>query len=85
MHIHASRKDLFGLQFFLGHDKIMAFILENMKLWSKMNSSLIFAKSLQVKNPVREYFLLWSTGRMDKDKLHEAVTKAIASLTDKKY
>ena len=69
----------------LGHDKTITFILENMKFWSKMNSSLIFAKPVQVKNPVREYFLLWSTGRMDKDKLHEAVTKAIASLTNKKY
>lgn len=69
----------------LGHDKTMKFILENMKFWSKMNSSLIFAKPLQVKNPVREYFLLWSNGRMDKDKLHEAVTRAIDSLTTKKY
>ena len=80
-----EQKGFIWATIWLGHDKTMAFILENMKFWSKMNSSLIFAKSLQVKNPVREYFLLWSTGRMDKDKLHEAVTKAIASLTNKKY
>jgi len=33
----------------LGHDKPMNFILENMRIWSKMKSSLIFAKPLQVK------------------------------------
>ena len=69
----------------LGHHKPMKYILENMKLWSKTKSSLIFVKPLQVKRSVRDYFLLWSTGRMDKDKLHDATSAAIASLTSRKY
>lgn len=59
--------------------------LENMKIWSKMKSSLIFAKPLQVKKSIRDCFLLWSTGCMDKDKLHKAITAAIKTLTPKEY
>ena len=69
----------------LGHDKPINFIIENMRIWSKMKSSLLFAKPLQVKKSVRDYFLLWSTGRMDKDKLHEGVTAAIKSFAAKEY
>ena len=50
-----------------------------------MKSSLIFAKPLQVKKSARDYFLLWSTGCMDKDKLHGATTADIKTLTDKEY
>ena len=50
-----------------------------------MKSSSLFAKPLQVKKPVRDYFLLWFTGKMDKDKIHEGVTAAIKSFTSTQY
>jgi|GEM_PF-3693808 len=80
-----EQKGFIWTTIWLGHDKSTDFILENMKIWSKMKSSLIFAKPLQVKKSVRDYFLLWSTGRMDKDKLHDGVTAAIKSFTKTQY
>ena len=43
----------------LGHDTPMKFILENMKIWSKMKSSLLFAKPLQVKS---QYVIIFCSG-----------------------
>ena len=69
----------------IGHDKPITDILTNMKYWSKLKRSLIFEKALQVKYSVRDYFLLWSHGKMDKKTLHGATTAAINSLTKTKY
>ena len=69
----------------IGHDKPISDLFTNMKYWSKLKRSLIFEKALQVKYSVRDYFLSWSHGKMDKKTLHTAMTAAIKSFTKTKY
>ena len=67
----------------IGHDKDSAEIIETMKFWSKLSNSWMFKKALQEKNTVRDYFLLWSTEKMDTAFLHKVTTEAIKIFTKK--
>lgn len=80
-----SEKGTVWCTIWLGHEKPFSEILGNVGIWSRLHGSRVFEKALQVKRSVKDYFLLWSTSKMDKEVLHSAVTAAIASITKKKY
>ena len=80
-----SDKGIAWCSIWLGHEKPIQEILIDMGQWSRLHGSRVFEKTLQIKHTKKEYFLLWSNGRMDKDTLLDATHSAIATLTDKKY
>ncbi|MGB0423693.1 MAG: hypothetical protein ACPGED_05200, partial [Flavobacteriales bacterium] len=65
----------------LGHDEPISNLKASLQGWSTENDTFIYIKRLQHKDTVREYFLLWSTQKMDTEKLHEATTQAIKRYT----
>ena len=71
-------------QVWLGHDDSIANILTNMKYWSSENDSYLYRKRLQQKYTAKDYWLMWSTERMDPEVLHTEVSNVIAKVTTKK-
>ena len=64
-------------QVWLGHDDSSENLIINTKHWMKENDSNIYKKRLQEKYTVKEYWLMWSTERMDPQSLHHAVMEVI--------
>lgn len=61
----------------LGHDTPVASLLDSMGKWSRKTMTWMFAKHLQEKDTVKEYFLLWSTSILDTTALHKVVMDVI--------
>ena len=66
----------------LGHDMPLESLLESMGKWSRKTMTWMFAKHLQEKDTVKEYFLLWSTGNLDAKLLHKNVMDTINAAPD---
>ena len=80
-----SEKGVTWCSIWLGHETPIQEIIVNMGQWSRLHGSRIFEKSLQMKHTKKDYFLLWSAGKMNKEILHDATTEAIKTITNKKY
>ena len=72
-------------QMWIGHDEPVENLLINMKHWSTENDSYIYKKRLQEKYTAKEYWLLWSTERMDPEVLKEQIDDITMQLEKKKY
>ena len=68
-------------QIWLGHDDSVSNILTNMKYWSSEQDTYLYHKRLQQKYSVKEYWLMWSTERMDPLILHQEVSHALSKMT----
>ena len=68
-------------QIWIGHDEPMSNIKTNMKSWCSDKDTYMYVKRLQHKDTVREYFLLWSSEKMDVQRLHEATCDALMKYT----
>lgn len=66
----------------LGHEIPVASIKQSMESWSRKSMTWMFAKHLQEKDTVKEYFLLWSTNTIDPEELHKTVMKILNSKDD---
>ena len=65
----------------LGHALEIQDLFTNFKSWLKKNDCAMYVKTLQEKNTVRDYFLLWSTQTMCTKVLHEATLTALRKVT----
>ena len=72
-------------QTWLGHDESPSNVSVNMKYWSTENDSYLYEKRLQEKYTTKDYWLMWSTERMDPNKLHAEVSQQLKLLTNKEY
>ena len=68
-------------QVWLGHDDPVSNILANMKYWSSQQDSYIYQKRLQEKYTTKDYWLMWSTERMDSNILHQEVSHQLSKFT----
>ena len=68
-------------QVWLGHDDSVPNILTNMKYWSSEQDTHMYHKRLQQKYSVKDYWLMWSTERMDPLVLHQEVSLALSKMT----
>ena len=66
----------------LGHEVPVATIKQSMEPWSRKSMTWMFAKHLQEKDTVKEYFLLWSTNTIDTDNLHQTVMTELKKKDD---
>jgi len=70
-------------QMWIGHDEQIENILIDMKQWSSESDSHLYKKRLQEKFTAKDYWLLWSTERMDteamKDEIDVLLTKKIVN------
>ena len=72
-------------QIWIGHDEPVDNLLINMKHWSSENDSYMYKKRLQEKYTSKEYWLLWSTERMDPEILKEQIDDITMKIENKKY
>ena len=72
-------------QMWMGHDEPIENILINMKHWSSENDSYIYKKRLQEKYTAKEFWLLWSTERMDPEVIKEEIDQITMKSENKKY
>ena len=69
-------------QVWIGHDDTTANIITNMKYWSSENNIHMYKKRLQQKFSSKDYWLMWSTERMDTEVLHNQVSQIIKKSTN---
>ena len=72
-------------QVWVGHNESTKNLVVNMKYWSKENDTYLYKKRLQEKHTVKDYWLMWSTERMNSERLHDEVSQQIKLLSPKKY
>ena len=68
-------------QLWLGHDEPMSNIRASLQGWSTDNDTQMYVKRLQHKDTVREYWMLWSSPKMDVEVLQEATIRALKEIT----
>ena len=68
-----------------GNNKSTENLVVNMKYWSKEKSAYLYKKQLQEKHTTKDHWLMWSTERMNPEKLHVKVSQQIKLLSPKKY
>ena len=56
-----------------------------MKYWSSENDTFMYKKRLQQKFSSKDYWLMWSTERIDTEVLQERVTQIINQIYNQKY
>ena len=69
-------------QISMGHDEPISNIKASMQGWSGEHDTYFYVKRLQHKETVRDYFLLWSTQKMDTERLYEATIEAAKRYTN---
>ena len=69
----------------IGHSEEPENLHTNFKYWSMENDSFLYKKKLQEKQSVREYFLLYSTDKIDVEILHSTVSAEIKKVTNREY
>ena len=69
-------------QLWVGHDEPITNIKASLQGWSSDQDTYVYIKRLQHKETVRDYFLLWSTPKMDTEALHSATVAAIKKYTN---
>ena len=72
-------------QVWLGHDEPYDNILTNMKHWSSSSNTYMYRKRLQHKYSSKDYWLLWSTERMDTEVLHNEVSGLMKKYSKKEF
>ena len=72
-------------QVWLGHDEPYDNILTNMKHWSSSSDTYMYRKRLQHKYSSKDYWLLWSTERMDTEVLHNEVSGLMKKYSKKEF
>ena len=72
-------------QVWLGHSEPIENILINMKHWSSENDSYLYKKRLQEKFTAKDYWLLWSTERMDPEILKDEIDQLTMKIVNKKF
>ena len=72
-------------QVWLGHDESAENLLMNMKHWSSQSDTYIYKKRLQHKYTSKDYWLLWSTERMDTSALHSEISTLIKRYTKQEF
>ena len=66
----------------IGHSEEAENLHTNLKYWSNENDTFLYKKKLQENLLVRQYFLLWSTDKIDVETLHSAVTTEIKKISN---
>ena len=51
-----------------------------MNTWGSTNNAAMYIKRLQIKQAVKEFWLLWSTSHIDPDKSHDATQSALSQI-----
>ena len=69
----------------LGHALEIQDLFTNFKSWLKKNDCAMYVKTLQEKNTVRDFFLLWSTQTMCTKTLHKATVAALKRVTQEQH
>ena len=69
----------------LGHNESSENILTNMKHWSTESNTFIYKKRLQHKHISKDYWLLWSTERMDTEVLNLEISTLIKEYKKKGF
>lgn len=72
-------------QVWLGHDESYDNILTNIKHWSTTSNTSMYRKRLQHKHTSKDYWLLWSTERMDTEALHIEVSTLMKKYSKKDF
>ena len=72
-------------QVWLGHTEPIENIIINMKHWSSEHDSFLYKKRLQEKFTAKDYWLLWSTERMDSEKLKDEIDQLTMQIVNKKF
>ena len=72
-------------QVWLGHDESCDNILTNIKHWSTSSNTSMYRKRLQQKYTAKDYWLLWSTERMDTEALHDEVSTLLKKYSKKEF
>ena len=69
----------------IGHSEETENLHSSFKYWSMENDTFLYKKKLQEKQTVRNYFLLYSTDKVDVETLHAAVTAEIKKISTREY
>ena len=69
-------------QIWAGHDEPITNLRASLQGWSADQDTYIYVKRLQHKDTVRDYFLLWSTPKMDPEALYNATVTAAKKYTN---
>lgn len=69
----------------IGHSEEVENFQTNFKHWSMENDTFLYKKKLQEKQTVRDYFLLYSTDKIDVETLHATVSEEIKRITNREY
>ena len=72
-------------QVWLGHDEPCDNILTNVKHWSQSSDTHMYRKRLQHKHTAKDYWLLWSTERMDTEVLYNEVSGLMKKYSNQNY
>jgi len=72
-------------QVWIGHTEPIENITVNMKHWSSENDSFLYKKRLQEKFTAKDYWLLWSTERMDHEILKDEIDELTMKIVKKKF
>ena len=72
-------------QVWLGHDESCDNILTNIKHWSTSSNTSMYRKRLQQKHTAKDYWLLWSTERMDTEVLHDEVSTLLKKYSKEEF
>ena len=72
-------------QVWLGQNESPENLLTNLKHWSTSSNTSMYKKRLQHKYTSKDYWLLWSTERMDTEALHNEVTTIIKRHTNQMF
>ena len=72
-------------QVWIGHTEPIENIIVNMKHWSSENDSFLYKKRLQEKFTAKDYWLLWSTERMDSEILKDEIDELTMKIVKKKF
>ena len=79
------REDHVWASVWIGHSEDVDNLHTNIKYWSMEHDTFLYKKKLQEKQTVREYFLLYSTDKIDVEVLHATVSSEIKKVTNKEY
>ena len=72
-------------QVWMGHDESSENLIMNTKHWSTESNTFIYKKRLQHKYTSKDYWLLWSTERMDTTVLHDEITTLIKRYSKQEF
>ena len=69
----------------MGHNESSENLIMNTKHWSTESNTFIYKKRLQHKYTSKDYWLLWTTERMDTTVLHDEITTLIKRYSKQEF